>query len=319
MRPQPSVPMVETRLNHALFGRAYVVHVNKDGNVSYDPYLDCTVSDSGICLNINEDMKRPVLVHFEAIVPLNVNVKKNASVHVVEQFSGTFNALAPAATFIHIEEKARGFFYRISEIEEGHVHHKRRAEIAKDGFLSTHFVNLSLGNFKEDIDIELLGPAASIDFFLLDLLCQSAHMNTELTITHRAEASESRQLVRAIYSDRAQGKFLGKVIVDKTAPKSSARQHYKTLVLGKDAKASVLPQLEINNYDITASHGATVGELDSQALFYLQSRGLSLIEAKTLLVSALSSEITNTISQSEISEFIENKVKSALSLGVHNG
>lgn len=318
MRPQ-ALPITESRLNHALFGRAYVVHVESDGKVSYDPYLDCTVLSDGIRLSINEDMKRPVLVHFEAIVPLTINVKKNASVHVVEQFSGTPKNLAPATTFIHIEEQARGFLYRISEIEEGYVHHKRRAEIAKDGFLSTHCINLSLGNFREDIDIKLLGPAASIDFFLLDLLCQSAHTNTELTITHRSEASESRQLVRTIYSDRAQGKFLGKVIVDKTAPKSSARQHYKTLLLGKEAKASVLPQLEINNYDITASHGATVGELDSQALFYLQSRGLSLIEAKTLLVSALSSEITSTISQSEISELIGTKVKSALSLGVHNG
>jgi Fe-S cluster assembly protein SufD len=311
MMPQPKI-LFAYEPSSLLLSDALLVQV-AEGGLTHDPRLNAKIdSDGGLSIAITETLSLPVVVHFSgAIVPLRINVGKQACLHLIEHFSAQTSTTS--ATTVALEENARGYFYQISEIPEASaVHHRRQVHIAKDSYFSNHCINLSLGTFTHDIAIELLGPQASLDFFLLDQLYQSADTTTNLTIFHRSPTTESRQKVRAIYADKARGTFLGKVIVDEAAAKSSAQQHYKTLLLSAGAKASVMPQLEINNFDISASHGATIGELDVNALFYLQSRGLSLLEAKTLLVAALSSEIIESISLPELQRIIEQKVSRAL-------
>ncbi|WP_174273988.1 SufD family Fe-S cluster assembly protein [Sphingomonas bacterium] len=105
-------------------------------------------------------------------------------------------------------------------------------------------------------------------------------------VTHAEPDATSAQTVRAILGGQATGSYLGKVAVARGAQKTDARQSAKAMLLNRAATANLKPELEIFADDVKCAHGATVGELDAQALFYLASRGLPPSEAKALLLRA---------------------------------
>lgn len=106
------------------------------------------------------------------------------------------------------------------------------------------------------------------------------------TLRHVAPGATSRQTVRTVVDDRATGSFLGKVMVARAGQQTDAAQSVKALLLSRSATANAKPELEIFADDVKCAHGATVGELDAQALFYLASRGVGPAEAKALLTEA---------------------------------
>ena len=103
---------------------------------------------------------------------------------------------------------------------------------------------------------------------------------------HRAPGATSNQIVRTVLSGRATGTFMGKVHVARDAQKTDAAQSVKAMLLDRTATANAKPELEIFADDVKCAHGATVGELDRQALFYLASRGLEPAAAKRLMLQA---------------------------------
>lgn len=106
------------------------------------------------------------------------------------------------------------------------------------------------------------------------------------TLTHAEPNATSNQVVRSVLGGRATGSYLGKVAVARDAQKTDAVQSVKAMLLDRTASANARPELEIFADDVKCAHGATVGELDAQALFYLMSRGLPPAEAKALLLRA---------------------------------
>ena len=105
-------------------------------------------------------------------------------------------------------------------------------------------------------------------------------------VTHAEPNATSMQTVRAILSGQSTGSYLGKVAVARGAQKTDAGQSAKAMLLDRTATANLKPELEIYADDVKCAHGATVGELDQQSLFYLASRGLPPAEAKALLLRA---------------------------------
>jgi Fe-S cluster assembly protein SufD len=106
------------------------------------------------------------------------------------------------------------------------------------------------------------------------------------TVRHAEPNATSRQTIRSVLDDRATGSFLGRVAVARDAQKSDAVQSVKALLLSRAATANAKPELEIFADDVKCAHGATVGELNANALFYLASRGVGPDEAKALLTEA---------------------------------
>lgn len=106
------------------------------------------------------------------------------------------------------------------------------------------------------------------------------------TVNHVAPGAVSRQVVRTVVDERATGSYLGKVAVARAGQQTDAVQSLKALLLARTATANAKPELEIFADDVKCAHGATVGELDRQALFYLASRGVGPVEAKALLTEA---------------------------------
>ena len=106
------------------------------------------------------------------------------------------------------------------------------------------------------------------------------------TVNHAAPNATSRQVIRSVLDERATGSYLGKVAVARGAQKSDAVQSVKALLLSRSATANAKPELEIFADDVKCAHGATVGELNKDALFYMASRGIGAEEARALLTEA---------------------------------
>jgi Fe-S cluster assembly protein SufD len=126
------------------------------------------------------------------------------------------------------------------------------------------------------------------DFYLYAVQLGSGKQTVELitTVTHAAPNAMSNQQVRSILSGDATGSYLGKVAVARGADGTDSVQSVKAMLLDRTATANAKPELEIYADDVKCAHGATVGELDQQALFYLAARGVLPAEAKRLLLQA---------------------------------
>lgn len=129
---------------------------------------------------------------------------------------------------------------------------------------------------------------AQSDFSLDAVQLGSGKQTVELvtTITHAAPNATSKQQVRSILGGHATGSYLGKVAVARDAQKTDSVQSVKAMLLDRTATANAKPELEIYADDVKCAHGASVGELDKDALFYLAARGIAPAEAKSLLLQA---------------------------------
>ncbi len=127
------------------------------------------------------------------------------------------------------------------------------------------------------------------------LLRGREHADTTLFVRHVATGCEGRQNFRYILDDEATGVFQGKIVVDRVAQKTDGRMLAKALLLSDDATMNSRPELEIFADDVACGHGATIGGLSEDQLFYLQSRGLPRKEAEALLLEAFAAELVDEI------------------------
>ncbi|MCB9675765.1 MAG: SufD family Fe-S cluster assembly protein [Alphaproteobacteria bacterium] len=140
-----------------------------------------------------------------------------------------------------------------------------------------------------------LGPSSRLDTSGLVLGAGSAHADHHLCIHHSGAGATSTQRFRNILDARSRAVFTGEVHVLRDVPGADATQTANTLLLSDDASAVARPWLVIDNDDVAASHGATVGRLDPDALFYLRSRGVGALEARRLLTRAFAGEVIETV------------------------
>jgi Fe-S cluster assembly protein SufD len=132
------------------------------------------------------------------------------------------------------------------------------------------------------------------------------------TLNHVEPNATSNQVVRSVLGGKATGSYLGKVAVARDAQKTDASQSVKAMLLTRTATANAKPELEIFADDVKCAHGATVGELDAMALFYLESRGVPPAEAKTLLLRAFIGSVFDGIADEAERERVEAAAIAAL-------
>jgi Fe-S cluster assembly protein SufD len=116
------------------------------------------------------------------------------------------------------------------------------------------------------------------------------HLDNYMLVEHASPHCASRQFYNGILDEHAHGVFHGRIIVHKDAQKTDAKQTNRNLLLADDAQIDTKPQLEIYADDVKCTHGATIGQIDEEALFYLQSRGISVAEARGILLQAFAGE-----------------------------
>lgn len=234
--------------------------------------------------------------------------------HASAQLMLRENGISASSLSIRLMDEACLHLYILSEAQEGlESRLELTIDLQKNAHLFIHDINVSRGQSFCDMLVSLAGPGSSLSYGGLHLLNCSVFSSTNLLIKHEAEHTISNQAFRGIYAGSAKGSFAGTVVVATSAHNSDAQQLYKAIVLDEQATAQVRPHLEINNRHIKASHGASIGKLDEDALFYLRSRGLSEISARALLVKSLVGEVLDFMPDGALSNLARNQVEQAIS------
>jgi Fe-S cluster assembly protein SufD len=177
--------------------------------------------------------------------------------------------------------------------------------------LGFHILNVGGAYGRVALDVALHEGAS---FDLGGVIVASGEQVLEIvtTVRHLGPGATSRQVVRCVAGDTATATYLGKVAVAREGQKTDAAQSFKALLLDRGATANAKPELEIFADDVKCAHGATVGELDRNALFYLESRGVPPVEARALLTRAFLSDALESIGDNSVREAVEAQVTALL-------
>jgi Fe-S cluster assembly protein SufD len=243
---------------------------------------------------------------------------EGAQVRIVESHVGKGNGtyFANAVTEVVVGEGASVEHYLLQRQGSNGLHvGALEAHLSAQCSFSAHSIALAGSLIRNDVHVVLDGEGAECHLNGLYLVDAKRHVDNHTEIEHCRPRARSQELYKGILSGSARGVFNGKILVHKDAQKSDARQTNKNLVLSKDAVINTKPQLEIYADDVKCSHGSTVGQLDSNALFYLQSRGIGWQEAQSLLSYAFASDVTNRIKaasmRSQLDDYLLMKFSSS--------
>jgi Fe-S cluster assembly protein SufD len=161
--------------------------------------------------------------------------------------------------------------------------------------VTTHAIALGGVLDREDVTTVLSGEGAESLLHGLYVISGEQHVDNHTVIDHAKPHCSSRELYKGILDGSSSGVFNGKIIVRKDAQKTDSKQSNKNLLLSEDAVINTKPQLEIYADDVKCTHGATIGQIDQEAVFYLRSRGIGLTEARALLTQAFASDVIEKI------------------------
>jgi len=165
---------------------------------------------------------------------------------------------------------------------------------------------------RENLSVVMDGVGSDCTLNGLYLMGENQHTDHHTTIDHARPHGTSRELYKGILDSKSRAVFHGKIIVRKDAQKTDAEQTNKNLLLSEGARVNSTPQLEILADDVKCRHGATIGHLDEEAMFYLRSRGLGESLARTLLIKGFLQDVTERISSEKIRETLNQLLDSRL-------
>ncbi len=184
--------------------------------------------------------------------------------------------------------------------------------LAANSVLRLYLVTLHGGEISNNIEVALNGKGGECVLNGLYLANGEQRISNKVNLSHNVPECFSKQLFKGILEDKSVTHFSGTILVAKDAQKTEAYQANNNLLISDFAKAYTQPHLEIYADDVKCSHGATVGSLDENELFYMRSRGISLGEAKILQQQAFAYEALHTISNPELLERLGNLVEKRL-------
>jgi Fe-S cluster assembly protein SufD len=181
--------------------------------------------------------------------------------------------------------------------ESRHAFHVDHLEVraARGSAFTHHSISLGAAFARNDLDVTLEGEGAEASLFGLYEVAGDQHVDHHTTLDHASPRTTSRELYKGILDGASRAVFDGRVIVRPHAQKTVASQTNRNLLLSAEALVHTKPQLEIFANDVKCKHGATIGQLDRDVLFYLRSRGIGLEEARRLLIHAFASEIIDDV------------------------
>lgn len=186
----------------------------------------------------------------------------------------------------------------------------------KDSKLKTNTITLNGGNIRNETIVNLDGEGAEADIFGLYLADKTQRIDNQVLVRHNAANCYSNELFKGILDDEASAAFNGHILVQPGAQKTNAFQNNKNILLTDTAQVATKPFLEIYADDVKCSHGATVGQLDEDALFYLKQRGICDLNAKMLLMYAFAEDIIRHISipslHDSTSDMVSRRLKGEL-------
>jgi len=231
----------------------------------------------------------------------------------VEHHSGQGRYLSNAVTEVVLGEGARLDYYLLVSESEASFHVGRvQVEQGPGSHFHAHTVTLGGALSRTEVHAHLGAEQAGCVLDGLYVASGREHVDNLTRVEHDSPRCTSRELYKGILDGKSTGVFNGQILVALDAQKTDASQLNQTLLLSDDAVVDTRPQLAILADDVKCAHGAAVGQLDPDQLFYLRSRGMAEEAARALLTRAFASEVVNRIPFEAWREQIQTRVDAAL-------
>jgi Fe-S cluster assembly protein SufD len=227
----------------------------------------------------------------------------------------TFFSLTEDATFTNaVVEIVAGEgslvdYYKVQQESDEAFHYARiQVQQARSSSVTTHSIQFGGALTREEVQTVLAGEGAESLLHGLYVLTGRQHVDNHTTIDHAKAHCSSREVYKGVLDGKSQGVFNGKIIVRPDAQKTDSKQSNKNLLLSEDAIINTKPQLEIFADDVKCTHGATVGQINAEAVFYLRSRGIGADEAKSLLTYAFANDVMERIKFQPLRERLADRL-----------
>ncbi len=239
-------------------------------------------------LGINADVQ--VFQHYSSIAglvaPLEIiNLSKNSNLEIIKIYDDKINSYNLSLTLSSVKEKAN----------------------------LKSFVLIKGSEFtRSEIHTLLEGENSTAEINGIYLSSGKQHHDLTSCVYHKVPNCKSSQIVKGVLGEESTAVFQGKVIVDKRAQKTEAKQMSRAIMLSDKAVSNSKPELEIYADDVICGHGATVGELDEDQIFYLSSRGVSKDKAKVILIDAFLNEMISSSTSEKFRDIIYNETKTKI-------
>jgi Fe-S cluster assembly protein SufD len=255
---------------------------------------------------------RPTATHLRTVIAAG----RESRVSIVETYVGTDDAegyLTNAVSEISADDQSHVDHYRIQAESPSAFHISTlNSRQTRDSRCSMHNINFGGRLVRHDIVSVLDGEGAYCRLNGLNLTRDRQHVDNHTVLDHAKPHGDSRELYKGILQGNSRTVFNGRIVVRQGAQKTDAKQSNRNLLLSRGALAHARPQLEIYADDVRCTHGATIGRLDENAVFYLRSRGLTDAEARNLLVGAFAGEVLELIEIEALRSHLERTVTDRL-------
>ncbi len=236
---------------------------------------------------------------------------KHARATVIENYMGSDTAeyFTNTITEISLDHGAELEHYKLQQegAQAFHIGNVQVEQKQASRFVS-HSISLGGKLVRNDIDVRLTEPGAETVLNGLYVAGQSQHVDNHTRIDHLCPHTSSSETYRGILSGRARAVFNGKVIVHKDAQKTNAHQSNANLLLSSEAEIDTKPELQIHADDVKCSHGATVGQLDKNMLYYLRTRAIPEDLARSLLTFAFAGDVIRRMGLAPIRQLLQERV-----------
>ena len=242
---------------------------------------------------------------------------ERSQIFIVESYAGIADGvtLTNAVTQVDVGVAGNIDHVKFQREQRSTVHMAATfARIDRGGRFTSHAVTLGGKIARNDIVSTLAGEGAECTLDGLYVADGDSLVDTHTTIDHAMPHCPSHELYKGILAGRSRAVFNGKIIVRQDAQKTNAKQTNKALLLTDDAQVNTKPQLEIFADDVKCTHGAAIGQLDEDALFYMQARGIAEAEARNLLIHAFAGEVLDGVREDGVREQAMRLLEEKLSL-----
>lgn len=288
--------------------------------------LNTAFAEHGSFIHIpdNKVVEKPIALYFfnDAQTDKVYNQPRNLFItgnNSQATFLEVFNTIGNHESFTNIvseivvKENAHVNYYKIQNNKETAFHvGTTQVWQARSSHFAAYTFTLNGAMIRNNLNIASDGEGCESHMYGLYLLHGKTHVDNHTEIDHMKPNSFSNQLYKGIMEDQSHGVFNGKVFVRQAAQKTNAFQSNKNVLLSDGAVMNSKPQLEIWADDVKCSHGCTTGQLDEEAMFYLQSRGVSKERARVLLLYAFAADVVENVKLEPLKAYLEDLISERL-------
>jgi len=276
--------------------------------------LNLALLDGGVCIRVAKGVQcdKPIEVvysHSDSALTHHLRnlyvIEEGANASIIETFASEVEAsyFHNINTEISLGQQAQ--LEHFTTLDEGeNAYHIGLINLyqARDSKARLHSYNYGAKLSRLEVNVALTESGADAELYGLYVLGGRMHAANYTCLNHQSAHATSNEVYKGIISDSASAVFNGNIMVANDAQKTNASLSNKNILLSPSASVDTKPQLEIFADDVKCAHGTTVGQLDDKAIFYLQSRGISELDAKQMLVKAFASDVIDNVSDDELKQ-----------------